>query len=132
MKKLIIPSKLNEGDTVAFISISGGRAGDEDMIPRYLLGKRRFEKIFHVKVVETPHALRGSGYLYEHPEKRAEDLMWALKNDSIKGIICNQGGDDSYRVLPYTHQVSRAVRSESGRWDRNTRGRLHTQKQPSR
>ena len=70
MKKLIIPSKLNEGDTVAFISISGGRAGDEDMIPRYLLGKRRFEKIFHVKVVETPHALRGSGYLYEHPEKR--------------------------------------------------------------
>ena len=101
MKKLIIPSKLNEDDTVAFISISGGRAGDEDMIPRYLLGKRRFEKIFHVKVVETPHALRGSGYLYEHPEKRAEDLMWALKNDSIKGIICNQGGDDSYRVLPY-------------------------------
>ena len=26
MKELIIPSKLNEGDTVAFISISGGRA----------------------------------------------------------------------------------------------------------
>ena len=101
MKKLIIPSKLNEGDTVAFLSISGGRAGDEDMLPRYLLGKRRFEKIFHVKVVETPHALRGSEYLYEHPEKRAGDLMWALKNDSIKGIICNQGGDDSYRVLPY-------------------------------
>ena len=101
MKKLIIPPKLNEGDTVAFISISGGRAGDEDMIPRYMLGKRRFEKIFNVKVVETPNALRGSEYLYEHPEKRAEDLMWALKDDSIKGIICNQGGDDSYRVLPY-------------------------------
>ena len=57
MKELIIPSKLNEGDTVAFISISGGRAGDEDMLPRYLLGKRRFERIFNVKVVETPHAL---------------------------------------------------------------------------
>ena len=28
MKNLIIPPKLNEGDTVAFISISGGRAGD--------------------------------------------------------------------------------------------------------
>ena len=27
--------------------------------------------------------------------------MWALKDNSIKGIICNQGGDDSYRVLPY-------------------------------
>ena len=84
MKELIIPSKLNEGDTVAFISISGGRAGDEDMLPRYLLGKRRFERIFNVKVVETPHALKGSSYLYEHPEKRAEDLMWALKDNSIK------------------------------------------------
>ena len=101
MKELIIPSKLNAGDKVAFISISGGRAGDEDMLPRYLLGKRRFEKIFNVEVVETPNALKGSEYLYEHPEKRAEDLMWALKDDSIKGIICNQGGDDSYRVLPY-------------------------------
>ena len=99
MKKLIVPSKLNEGDTAAFISISGGRAGDADMIPRYLLGKRRFEKIFHVKVVETPHALKGSEYLYEHPEKRAEDLMWALKEDSVKGIICNQGGDDSCFVV---------------------------------
>lgn len=101
MRDLIVPAKLNEGDTVAFISISGGRAGDEDMVPRYMLGKRRFERIFNVKVVETPNALRGSAYLYEHPEKRAEDLMWALKNDSIKGIICNMGGDDSYRVLPY-------------------------------
>ena len=101
MKKLIIPSKLNPGDTVAFISISGGRAGDKDMISRYMLGKRRFERIFNVKVVETPNALKGSEYLYEHPEKRAEDLMWALRDDSIKGIICTQGGDDSYRVLPY-------------------------------
>ncbi|MBR4724171.1 MAG: LD-carboxypeptidase [Lachnospiraceae bacterium] len=101
MKELIIPSKLNEGDKIAFISISGGRAGDADMLPRYLLGKRRFEKIFSVEVVETPNALSGSEYIYEHPEKRAEDLMWALKDDSIKGIVCNQGGDDSYRVLPY-------------------------------
>jgi len=101
MKKLIIPSKLNEGDTIAFISISGGRAGDEDMLPRYRLGKRRFERIFHVKVVETPNALKGSKYLYAHPEKRAKDLMEALKDDSVNGIICNMGGDDSYRVLPY-------------------------------
>lgn len=101
MKELIVPKKLKKGDTVAFISISGGRAGDEDMLKRYETGKRRFEEIFGVRVIETPHALHGSAYLYEHPEKRAEDLMWALKDDSIKGIICNQGGDDSYRVLPY-------------------------------
>ncbi len=59
MKDLIIPSRLNEGDTIAFLSISSGRAGDEDMLPRYQLGKRRFEKIFNVKVVETPNDLKG-------------------------------------------------------------------------
>ena len=101
MNSLIVPKKLNPGDTVAFISVSGGRAGDEDMLPRYLTGKRRFEKAFGVKVIETPNALKGSSFLYEHPEKRAEDLMWALKNETVQGIICNQGGDDSYRVLPF-------------------------------
>lgn len=101
MKELIVPKKINKVDTVAFISLSGGRAGDADMLERYETGKKRFQDIFDVKVVETPHALKGSKYLYEHPEKRAEDLMWALKNQEIKAIICNQGGDDSYRVLPY-------------------------------
>ena len=75
MKELISPRKLEAGDKVAFISISGGRAGDPDMLPRYEIGKKRFEEIFGVKVVETPNALKGSKYLYDHPEKRAEDLM---------------------------------------------------------
>ena len=53
MKELIIPKKINEGDTVAFISISGGRAGDEDMLPRYKLGKRRKETLFKVILKEV-------------------------------------------------------------------------------
>lgn len=101
MDKLIVPKKLKAGDHIAFISLSGGRAGDEDMLPRYELGKKRFQEIFGVEVIETPHALMGSEYLYDHPEKRGEDLMWALQNPNINGIICNMGGDDSYRVLPY-------------------------------
>lgn len=101
MKPLIVPKKLNPGDTVAFISLSGGRAGDPDMIKRYQTGKNRFEEIFGVKVVETPNALKGNTFIFEHPEKRAEDLHWALTNPEVKGIICNMGGDDSYRVLPY-------------------------------
>ncbi len=101
MKELIIPKKLRAGDTIALISLSGGRAGDPDMIPRYETGKRRLEELFGVHVIETPNALAGSDYLYHHPEKRAEDLMWALRNDDVKGIICNMGGDDSYRVLPF-------------------------------
>lgn len=101
MEALIKPERLRPGDTVATISISGGRAGDKDMLWRYELGKKRLEDVFGLRVVETPHALMGSEYLYEHPEVRAGDLHWALENPEVKGIITNMGGDDSYRLLPY-------------------------------
>lgn len=101
MNELIVPRTLKKGDTIAFISISGGRAGDPDMLRRYNLAKERFEKEYEVHVVETPNALKGNDFIYKHPELRAEDLHWALTNPEISGIVCNQGGDDSYRVLPY-------------------------------
>lgn len=101
MQKLIVPNKLNKGDTIALISISGGRAGDADMFGRYIQGKKRLEEIWGVHVVATPNALLGSSKLYENPEARADDLMWALENQDINGIICMMGGDDSYRLFPY-------------------------------
>lgn len=101
MHKLEIPKVLKEGDTIALISLSGGRAGDDDMLYRYEIGKERLEKIWGVNVVTTPNALAGSKFLYEHPEARGADLMWAMQNKEIKGIICMMGGDDSYRVLPH-------------------------------
>lgn len=48
-----------------------------------------------------PNSLKGSNYLYENPQLRAEDLMTAFKDKSIKGIIANIGGEDSIRLLPY-------------------------------
>lgn len=101
MNELIKPKALNSGDTIALISISGGRGGDGDMITRLEEGRRRLESIFHVNVITTPNALKGSDYLYQHPEKRGEDLMWALSNKEVHGIFCIMGGDDSYRVFPY-------------------------------
>lgn len=101
MKKLIKPNRLKSGDTIAAISISGGRAGDSDMVQRYELGKNRLEEIFGLHVIETPNALKGNDFLFRHPQSRASDLMWALKNPDVKAIIANMGGDDSYRLLPY-------------------------------
>lgn len=101
MRELIKPMHLNKGDLVAAISISGGRAGDKDMQERYAIGKARLQSIFSLEIIETPNAQKGSTYLYENPKARAEDLMWALKNQEVKGIIANMGGDDSYRVLPF-------------------------------
>lgn len=101
IKALVKPPRLQRGDTVAAISLSGGRAGDSDLIWRYQLGKRRLQEAFSLRVVETPHALRGSDYLYRNPQARAEDLHWALENPAVKGVIANMGGDDSYRLLPF-------------------------------
>lgn len=75
MEQLKVPKKLKKGDMIALISISGGRAGDRDMLYRYELGRKRLEDVWGVHIVTTPNALAGSKFLYEHPEARAEDLM---------------------------------------------------------
>jgi muramoyltetrapeptide carboxypeptidase LdcA involved in peptidoglycan recycling len=99
--KLIKPVALKQGDKVATISLSWGGAGDADILWRYEIGKKRLVEEFGLEVVEMPNTLAGSEYLYNHPEKRAEDLMMAFKDSSIKGIFSCIGGYESVRMLPY-------------------------------
>jgi len=98
---LIKPRRLSRGDTVATVSLSWGGAGDNNLLWRYNLGKKRLEEQFGLKVVEMEHTLKGSAYLYQHPEKRAEDLMCAFLDPDIKAIFSCIGGDESIRLLPY-------------------------------
>ncbi len=106
---MIKPEKLKRGDTVAIVSLSSGIAGDQDMIWRTEQGIKRLEDVFGLKVKVMPHALKGSDYIYEHPEKRAEDLNQALKDPEVRGIICAIGGNDSIRTLPFVD--NRAIQS---------------------
>ncbi|GFP75612.1 Microcin C7 self-immunity protein MccF [Clostridium fungisolvens] len=98
---LMKPKRLKRGDKVATVSLSWGGAGDEDLLWRYNLGKRRLQEHFGLEVVEMPNTLKGSDYLYNHPEKRAEDLMMAFSDSSIKAIFSCIGGEESIRLLPY-------------------------------
>lgn len=98
---LIKPKMLQAGDKVATISLSWGGAGEPDLKWRYEQGVERLEKVFQLEVVSMPNSLKGSDYLYENPKARAEDLMNAFKDPTIKGIISNIGGSDSIRLLPY-------------------------------
>ena len=98
---LIKPVRLKKGDKVATVSLSWGGAGDKEILWRYQQGKERLETVFGLEVVEMTHTLKGSKYIYEHPEKRAEDLMNAFKDPSVKGIIACIGGNESIRMLPY-------------------------------
>lgn len=98
---LIKPRKLNKGDKVATVSLSWGGAGDEDILWRYNRGKERLENLFGLKVVEMTNTLKGSEFIYSNPQKRAEDLMNAFEDKSIKAIFSCIGGDESIRMLPY-------------------------------
>ena len=98
---MIKPERLRKGDKVAIVSLSSGMLGEKQYLHKYDLGKRRLEEKFGLEVITMPNALKGIQYLYEHPEKRAEDLMNAFKDTSIKAIICAIGGDDTIRLLPY-------------------------------
>jgi muramoyltetrapeptide carboxypeptidase LdcA involved in peptidoglycan recycling len=97
---LIKPKRLRRGDTLAAISLSWGGAG---MLPqRYANGVRQLEQAFDVRVIPTRHALRDSDWLSQNPQARADDLMEALSDSSIHGIVSNIGGEDSIRTLRHT------------------------------
>jgi muramoyltetrapeptide carboxypeptidase LdcA involved in peptidoglycan recycling len=99
MLSLKIPKGLQRGDKVAAVSPSWG--GPSIFPDRYRAGRRQFEAIFGVEVVEMPHTLAPADYLADHPEARAEDLMEAFSDFSISGIVATIGGDDSIRLLPH-------------------------------
>lgn len=101
MLNLIKPSVLKRGDKVATVSLSWGGAGDKEILWRYNQGKKRLKNEFGLEVVEMEHTLKGSEYLYNHPEKRAEDFMNAFEDNSIKGIFSCIGGNESIRILPF-------------------------------
>ena len=100
MRKLIKPERLRIGDKVAIVSLSRGMLGDQEFIHKYKIAKERLEKM-GFEVVAMKNALKGSEFLYEHPELRAQDLMDAFEDKSIKAIFNAIGGDDTIRLLPY-------------------------------
>lgn len=95
------PKMLQAGDKVATISLSWGGAGEPDLKWRYEQGVERLKTVFGLEVVSMPNSLKGADYLYDNPKARAEDLMDAFKDPTIKGIISNIGGSESIRLLPY-------------------------------
>jgi len=95
----IKPLRLQAGDKVAAVTLSWGGPGT--FPHRYQAGKQQLEAAFGVTVIETPHALRDPDWIAANPQARADDLMEAFADPSIRGIIATIGGDDSIRTLPY-------------------------------
>ena len=98
---MIKPKRLKKGDKIAVVSLSWGGLGDECFLHKYHIARERLENEFGLEVVCMPHALKGSGFVAAHPELRAKDLMDAFVDNTIAGIFCAIGGDDTIRILPY-------------------------------
>ena len=96
---MIKPPKLNPGDKIATVSLSWG--GPSVFPHRYQAGVRQLEDEFDLQVVEMPNTLRDADWLSRNPQARADDLMQAFADPSIKGIFSTIGGDDSIRLLPF-------------------------------
>lgn len=92
--------KLRKGDKVAIVSLSSGMLGEEFCSHNIEIGVKRLKE-YGLEPVFMPNTLKGIEYLKDHPEARAKDLKDAFLDDSIAGIICAIGGDDTYRLLPY-------------------------------
>ena len=98
---MIKPKKLERGDKIAIISLSSGLLGEPFMVSQKKLIEKRLSEEFGLEIVYTPNALKGLEFLKNNPDARAEDLKWVFRDESIKGIICAIGGDDTYRTIPY-------------------------------
>ncbi len=85
---------------IAIVSLSRGILGEPFMKWELELGLKRLAE-YGIQVKFMPHALKGLDFVKAHPEKRAEDLIAAFRDENIDMILCAIGGDDTYRLLPY-------------------------------
>lgn len=96
---------------IAIVSLSSGVLGENFVKHELEIGLKRLEK-FELNVEFMPNALKGMEYLRKHPEKRAEDLLRALRDSKYDMILCAIGGDDTYHLLPYLfddHELENAI-----------------------
>ncbi|WP_412540566.1 LD-carboxypeptidase [Longispora sp. K20-0274] len=90
---MITPDRLQPGDHVAILSLSGGLP---ELFPHpFELGLRRLREDFGLVPVEYPttRVLRSA-----HAD-RARDLHAAWSDPSIKGVVATIGGEDQIKLL---------------------------------
>ena len=97
-KEIVLPPYLKEGDKVALVS------------PAYWIPQESIQeaaetvKSWGLQPVIGPHTNSLNVNVYAGTaDERAADILWALKDDSIKAIICTRGGYGSIHLLNRIH-----------------------------
>ncbi len=87
------PQSLKDGDKIAIISPAS--YPEKSYV-------REAEKVLHnwgYKTVVGEHAFLHNGSYAGSPEQRESDLLWALRDTTIKAIMCTRGGYGSVQEL---------------------------------
>ena len=97
-RKIVLPPYLKEGDKVALVSPAY-------WIPQEsILEAADTVKSWGLQPVIGPHTNSLNVNVYAGTaDERAADILWALKDDSIKAIICTRGGYGSIHLLNRIH-----------------------------
>lgn len=91
---LIKPKKLNNGDTIGILALSGCVENKENI----LRAKKYFENKGY-NVILSENIFDKNRYLAGNDEKKIEQLHNFFKNPEIKAIICSRGGYGAIRLL---------------------------------
>jgi muramoyltetrapeptide carboxypeptidase LdcA involved in peptidoglycan recycling len=97
---------------VAIVSLSAGTIGEDFVKHELEIGINRLKEL-GLNVQFMPHALKGIEFIKNHPEKRAFDLLQALRDPAIDMIFSAIGGDDTYRLLPYLFEHDELAKAVS-------------------
>jgi len=91
---LIKPKKLNKGDTIGIIALSGAVESKENIIN----AQKYFENKGY-KVVLSDNIFAQNRYLAGSDEQKVEELHKLFANPEIKMILCARGGYGAIRLL---------------------------------
>ena len=92
-QQLVMPAALRPGDTIAIVSPSS--TPDTLTVEK---GCQTLREWGYVPVV-APHALNSWHGFAGTADERAADMLWALRDSTVKAIICSRGGDGAVQVL---------------------------------
>jgi len=92
-RRLLQPAALTAGDTIAIVSPSS--TPDSMTIVK---GCQTLREWGYVPVV-GPHALSSYHGFAGTADERAADLLWALRDSTVKAILCSRGGDGAVQLL---------------------------------
>ena len=93
----VVPPAVEPGDHVAVLSPASNLRAFPYV---HELGLERLRS-FGVEPVEYPTATADSEYLYDNPERRAEEIERAFRDSDIAAVVTTIGGNDQVRVLDH-------------------------------